>query len=112
MLKYFYIAILVLVLSLSGCTSKPSKEALKQSIKANAESGLGENPSETEKETVDAYAQCMADEIYNKLTTKTVKAFVDAKTSKEFEAVKSSKEEQKVLDDALTTCADRLVSRD
>lgn len=108
--KYFILVGCLSALALTSCSSKPSKESVEKAFKANVQTALDEDATKVEQDAVNKYAECMADKVYDKLSAKTLSSFTKAKTDEEFASVKATAEEEKVLDEAISTCASELIS--
>lgn len=109
-MKKIVLAVCIVTLLLTGCTSKPSKEAVKKSFKAALVNELDKDATSEQKAAVEKYSNCVVDETYSELSARTLKKFVDSKNAKDFKDVNGTKKEKEVLDAAGTKCSNDLLN--
>lgn len=108
-MKKIIVVLCIATLALTGCTSKPSKESVKESFRNNLIETLGANAPESQKKSIRTYADCIVNETFEKLSAKTLKKFAEAKNAEEFKNVNGTKDEKKALDSAAEVCSSKLI---
>ena len=107
-LKVLIFACCIVALTLTGCTSKPSKESVKKKLEASAQEQVGKDATSAQKKQVDDYIDCVVDKMYDKLSAKTLNKLVNAKTGDDFDNIKGTKSEEAAADKAAEACLKKL----
>lgn len=94
----------IFAIVLVGCSSKPSKQDVKNSLHKQVEKEIATRNNVTiEKKSAFAYIDCVVDKSYDKLSAKTLNQMVKITSSVEVTDV-GTKKEQNTLQDASADC--------